>query len=79
MAKRAPPAAPLRLYDVSIDDYRPATQLDIDQLMMVAAQYARLRELMGANHAETRAKAEQLKSQHGAPHGGRLAGFAGIG
>ncbi len=38
--------AGLRIYDVSVDEYRDPTQEDLDQLVAVSQAYGRVRRLM---------------------------------
>lgn len=71
------PAGP-RLYDVSIDDYRAATQLDVDQLVEISQCYGRLRKLVADTHADLLTRLEAAKAKHRAPHGGRTVTFEGL-
>jgi predicted transcriptional regulator len=59
--------ATLRIYDISIDDYRDATQVDLDQLQEVANAYAQLRSRMAEDHAALQDRLRVIRSKAGVP------------
>lgn len=58
----------LRMYDVSIDDYRDVTQVDIDKYQAVANAYGRLRIAVDTIHAELQAESVKIASRAGKPN-----------
>jgi predicted transcriptional regulator len=60
--------ATLRLYDIHIDDYRDATQVDLDQLQEVANAYALLRSRLAEDHAALQERLRAIRSKAGVPN-----------
>ena len=57
----------LRIYDITIDNFREPTQADIDELAQVAAAYIRLRSLIDQNHAVLQDTLRATRSKAGLP------------
>lgn len=64
----APPAdAALRIYDIRIDAWRGASQVDIDCLGAVGVAYGKLRVAFDQVHAELQKDVTRIRSQAGVP------------
>lgn len=57
----------LRIYDIVLDNWRDATQADIDKLGAVARAYGQLRAAVETVHAELQADVRRIQSQAGLP------------
>lgn len=57
----------LQIYDIAVDDFREATQADIDGLQEVANAYAAIRKTLDTTHAGMMAKIAKIRSEHGLP------------
>jgi len=57
----------LLIYDISTDDWRDATQLDIDMLGAVSHTYGVLRATVEQQHAALQERIKLMKSKAGAP------------
>ena len=68
--KDEPPPSGLRIYDIEIDDWRPATQLDLDMLGEVARAYGELRRQVEVTHANLQTRLRTMRSKAGAAHEG---------
>jgi hypothetical protein len=62
-----PMTGKLRIYDISTDDWRDATQLDIDMLGAVSHTYGVLRATVEQQHAALQERIKLMKSKAGAP------------
>jgi hypothetical protein len=65
--KREPSMPTLRIYDITTDAYRDATQVDLDQLQTVANAYGRLRDTIAEHHATLMAEVKAIRSKAGVP------------
>lgn len=52
-------------YDIAIDDVRPVTQRDIDELMAISDAYNTLRSSLSGIHAGLMGKLEKINAKHG--------------
>lgn len=59
--------AGLRIYDIHLDDFRDATQVDLDQLQTVANAYGRLRDRIAEDHAALQEELKKIRSKAGVP------------
>lgn len=59
----------LRIYDISVGDYRDATQYDIDRLVAVEQAYCRLRMQVEGVHVGLQKLVDDIRSRAGLPHG----------
>jgi len=65
-ASTSSPETGLRIYDVTIDNYRPVTQLDLDMMQEVVRAYGELRATVEQQHAEHRRQIAEIRSKAGA-------------
>jgi endonuclease/exonuclease/phosphatase family metal-dependent hydrolase len=59
--------AGLRIYSIITDEYRDATQADLDQLQAVERAYGRLRARIDEDHAQLQAELKLIRSKAGEP------------
>lgn len=59
--------AGLRIYDVNTDDYRDATQVDLDQLMAVAASRGKIVAFIEQEQARLSVELKLIRSKAGVP------------
>jgi hypothetical protein len=59
--------ATLRFYDIQIDDYRDATQVDLDQLQEVNNAYGALRRRIAEDHLALQERLRMIRSKAGEP------------
>lgn len=59
--------ATLRIYDVHTDEYRDATQVDLDQMQAVVNAYWRLRASIAQDHEQLQRELREIKSRAGVP------------
>ncbi len=57
-----------RIYDVTIDESRPATQADIAIFEATARAYGNLRKMIETEHARLMAEVRGIRSRAGLPH-----------
>jgi hypothetical protein len=57
----------LRIYDIHEDAFRDATQVDLDQLQVVANAYGRLRDTIAEQHAKLQQELREIRSKAGVP------------
>lgn len=62
--------ANFRIYDITKDDYREATQVDLDCLQAVANAYGRLRQTVDQHHAKLMAEIKTIHERAGKPNDG---------
>lgn len=60
----------LRIYDIVQDDYRDATQVDLDCLQAVQNGWGRLRRMMDQEHAKLQAEIKTIRERAGHPNDG---------
>jgi hypothetical protein len=60
----------LRIYDIVQDDYRDATQVDLDCLQAVQNAYGRLRRTLDQDHATLLAEIKSIRERAGQPNDG---------
>lgn len=60
-------AKPLRIYDIALDDWRDATQLDIDLLGAQAQAYGVLRATVEQQHVALVERIRDMRSKAGQP------------
>lgn len=59
--------ATLRIYDIQTDDYRDATQVDIDQMAEVVQAYGALRQRLDEDYAALQERLRVIRSKAGVP------------
>jgi hypothetical protein len=66
--KREKMAEQPRIYDIEKDEYRDATQADIEMLSAVAKSYGNIRKFVDQEHARLQEELKQIRSRAGLPH-----------
>lgn len=59
--------ATLRIYDLFHDEYRDATQVDLDMLQATANAYGRLRGRIAEDHEQLQTELKLIRSKAGVP------------